>query len=219
MVHHCEICWNYDISIIYSIWRWIDSRKNTYAVGEGFAEVDFGLPLPVRCAAIVTLGVADVEGILCAGGEFEGFEGAISTYDDLSWGTGEGAIAIAVLIVIEVCKLYDWRGGKKEGSMWEMVKLADVWKWGSFLASLSPINPRVSKSLEWLCTLRNVQSKDSRISAHCTCLSDVCGAVVVKGFSFPFPFSLPILVLSLFPYLFKIRIRASVGRRISTNAA
>lgn len=54
------------------------------AVGEGFAEVDFGLPLPVRCAAIVTLGVADVEGILCAGGEFEGFEGAISTYDDLS---------------------------------------------------------------------------------------------------------------------------------------
>lgn len=52
-------------------------------VGEGFVGVDFGLPLPVRCAAIVAFGVAEV-GTLCAGGEFEGFEGAISTYDDLS---------------------------------------------------------------------------------------------------------------------------------------
>lgn len=57
----------------------------TYAVGEGFAGVgvDFGLPLPVRCGAAVTFGVAEVD-ILCAGGEFEGLEGAISTYDDLS---------------------------------------------------------------------------------------------------------------------------------------
>lgn len=74
-------------------------KQSTYTVGDGFAGVDFGLPLPVRCVAEVTLGVAEA-GILCAGGEFEGLDGAISTYDDLSWGTGEGAIAIAVLILI-----------------------------------------------------------------------------------------------------------------------
>jgi hypothetical protein len=43
--------------------------------------VVFGLPLPVRCVG--RFGVADAD-VRCAGGEFEGAEGAISTYDDLS---------------------------------------------------------------------------------------------------------------------------------------
>lgn len=58
-------------------------KAKTYAVGDDFAGVDFGLPLPMRCAATPTLGVAEAY-ILCAGGELEGFDGAISTYDDLS---------------------------------------------------------------------------------------------------------------------------------------
>jgi hypothetical protein len=43
--------------------------------------VIFGLPLPVRCAGWFGVAEADMR---CAGGEWEGFEGAISTYDDLS---------------------------------------------------------------------------------------------------------------------------------------
>jgi hypothetical protein len=35
-----------------------------------------------------------------AGGEFEDAEGAISTYDGLSWGAGDGAIAMAVLMML-----------------------------------------------------------------------------------------------------------------------
>lgn len=58
--------------------------------------VVLGLPLPVRCAD--RFGVAEAE-VRCAGGEFEGAEGAISTYDDLSCGAGDGAIAMAVLIL------------------------------------------------------------------------------------------------------------------------
>lgn len=50
--------------------------------GELFAaERTLGLPLPMRCA--YWFGVAEVD-MRCAGGEFEGFEGAISTYEDLS---------------------------------------------------------------------------------------------------------------------------------------
>jgi hypothetical protein len=39
--------------------------------------------------------------VRCAGGEFEAVEGAISTYDGLSWGAGDGAIAMAVLMMLE----------------------------------------------------------------------------------------------------------------------
>jgi hypothetical protein len=39
--------------------------------------------------------------VRCAGGEFEAAEGAISTYDGLSWGAGDGAIAMAVLMMLE----------------------------------------------------------------------------------------------------------------------
>jgi hypothetical protein len=37
----------------------------------------------------------------CAGGDVEDAEGAISTYDGLSWGAGDGAIAMAVLMMLE----------------------------------------------------------------------------------------------------------------------
>jgi len=33
------------------------------------------------------------------GGDVDGAEGAISTYEGLSWGAGDGAIAMAVLIL------------------------------------------------------------------------------------------------------------------------
>jgi len=67
--------------------------------GEPFdAEADFGLPLPIRCAD--KFGVAEAT-VRCAGGEFEAVEGAISTYDGLSWGAGDGAIAMAVLMMLE----------------------------------------------------------------------------------------------------------------------
>ncbi len=36
----------------------------------------------------------------CAGGEVEGAEGTISTYDGLSWGAGDGAIAMAALMML-----------------------------------------------------------------------------------------------------------------------
>jgi hypothetical protein len=52
----------------------------------------------VRCADI--FGVAEAE-TRCAGGEFEDAEGAMSTYDGLSWGAGDGAIAMAVLMMLE----------------------------------------------------------------------------------------------------------------------
>jgi hypothetical protein len=39
--------------------------------------------------------------VRCAGGEVEAAEGAISTYDGLSWGAGDGAIAMAVLMMFE----------------------------------------------------------------------------------------------------------------------
>jgi len=39
--------------------------------------------------------------VRCAGGEFEAVEGAISTYDGLSWGAGDGAIAMAVLMMLD----------------------------------------------------------------------------------------------------------------------
>lgn len=54
----------------------------------------------MRCVG--WFGVAEAA-MRCAGGEFEGFEGAISTYDDLSWGAGEGAIAMAVLMMFRYC--------------------------------------------------------------------------------------------------------------------
>lgn len=67
--------------------------------GEPFeADADFGLPLPVRCAD--RFGVAEA-GMRCAGGDVEDAEGAISTYDGLSWGAGDGAIAMAVLMMLE----------------------------------------------------------------------------------------------------------------------
>lgn len=44
--------------------------------------MDLGLPLPLRCADGL-FGVADAD-IRCAGGECEGAEGAISTYDERS---------------------------------------------------------------------------------------------------------------------------------------
>jgi hypothetical protein len=37
----------------------------------------------------------------CAGGDVEDAEGAISTYDGLSWVAGDGAIAMAVLMMLE----------------------------------------------------------------------------------------------------------------------
>lgn len=56
--------------------------------GEALAGVEFGLPLPVRCAAVAAaiFGVTET-GVLCAGagGEFDGLDdGAMSTYDALS---------------------------------------------------------------------------------------------------------------------------------------
>jgi hypothetical protein len=62
------------------------------------ADADFGLPLPVRCADIFGVAEADAR---CAGGECEDAEGAMSTYDGLSWGAGDGAIAMAVLMMLE----------------------------------------------------------------------------------------------------------------------
>jgi hypothetical protein len=66
--------------------------------GELFAaNADFGLPLPVRCADRFGVAEADVR---CAGGEVEAAEGAISIYDGLSWGAGDGAIAMAALMML-----------------------------------------------------------------------------------------------------------------------
>lgn len=73
----------------------------------------FGLPLPVRCAD--TFGVADAD-VRCAGGDFEGAEGTISTYDDRSWGAGEGAMVMAVLMVF-LCERLREGGGIKAASL------------------------------------------------------------------------------------------------------
>jgi hypothetical protein len=52
--------------------------------GDPFAAgVDFGLPLPLRCAVWFWFGVADAD-VRCAVGGGEDAEGAISTYDCLS---------------------------------------------------------------------------------------------------------------------------------------
>lgn len=68
----------------------------TYESGELFCgSVDLGLPLPVRCAG--TIGVAEAEAR--PAGDFGAAEGAISTYDDRSCGAGDGAIAMAVLMI------------------------------------------------------------------------------------------------------------------------
>jgi hypothetical protein len=56
----------------------------TYKFGDPFAAgVDFGLPLPLRCAVWFWFGVADAD-VRCAVGDGEDAEGAISTYDCLS---------------------------------------------------------------------------------------------------------------------------------------
>jgi hypothetical protein len=69
----------------------------TYAFGElSVAVVVVGLPLPGLCADRFGVAEADVR---CAGGEVEDGEGAMSIKDDLSRGAGDGAIAIAVLML------------------------------------------------------------------------------------------------------------------------
>jgi hypothetical protein len=52
----------------------------------------------VRCAGIFGVAEEETRG---AGGEFEDAEGAMSTYDGLSWGAGDGAIVMAVLMMLE----------------------------------------------------------------------------------------------------------------------
>lgn len=66
-------------------------------------------------------GVAEAD-TRAAGGELVDVDGAISTYEDLSWGAGEGAIAMAVLIVSEsrdilsLCKKSCWSRKSDESS-------------------------------------------------------------------------------------------------------
>ncbi len=52
----------------------------------------------MRCADRFGVAEADVRR---TGGELEAAEAAISTYDALSWGAGDGAIAMAVLMMLE----------------------------------------------------------------------------------------------------------------------
>ena len=57
-----------------------------------------GLRLSMRCAA--TFGVTEADETLGAGGELGVAEGAKSAYDERSCGAGEGAMAIAALMLI-----------------------------------------------------------------------------------------------------------------------
>lgn len=73
------------------------AEDNTYESGELFcADWALGLPLPVRCADV--FGVAEAEAR--PGGDLGAVDtGAISTKDDRSCGAGDGAIAMAVLMM------------------------------------------------------------------------------------------------------------------------
>lgn len=71
------------------------------AVGELFdAAGPLGLPLPDLCAC--RFGVAEADTRVSRGEELDadGAEGAMSTYELRSWGAGDGAIAMAVLMMM-----------------------------------------------------------------------------------------------------------------------
>lgn len=89
--------------------------QSTYAVGELFdAAGPLGLPLPDLCAC--RFGVPEADTRVSRGEELDagGAEGAMSTYEFRSWGAGDGAIAMAALMMM--CYGEGWRGQASSGT-------------------------------------------------------------------------------------------------------
>jgi hypothetical protein len=82
---------------------WPFRIRGTYAVGELFpAELAFGLLLCGRFSAALGVGAAVAAS---AGGELGAAEWGISAYDGRSCGAGEGATAMAALMMAESSRI------------------------------------------------------------------------------------------------------------------